>query len=190
MDRHLLLFGNGTHFASGSLPDCLAMTLRTGGLNGTIQPYSIFVAEPQNDGPYEQRSKFTTNTQNDAIFQTNKIFKEGKMVSTEYTKGHGSSNGIVGDADDGEIKNSSQSVDSVDSSKVDKETVHIVHVNPYSEKDNEVEDTPSVKMSKKEFEKKISELSDRSNPSKRSNSGSNLEPEKNKKQKTHKFKLF
>ena len=57
----------------------------------SIQPYSIFVADPQRDGPYEQRTKFTTNTQNDALYQTDKIFKEGKMVSTEYTKGHGSS---------------------------------------------------------------------------------------------------
>ena len=117
------------------------MTLRTGGLNGIIQPYQIFVAEPQSDGPYEQRSKLTTNPQDDALFQSNKIFQEGKMVSTEYRKGHG-----VANVEEGHTTASS-SVPG-DSST---ETVHIVHINPYSEKD-QVQDK-SEKMSKTEIDK-------------------------------------
>ena len=189
MDRHLLLFGSGTNFASGSLPDCLAMTMRTGGLNGTIQPYSIFVADPQRDGPYEQRTKFTTNTQNDALYQTDKIFKDGKMVSTEYTKGHGIATNDNSSSTNNDSETSNQTSDS---SKGGEETVHIVHVNPYSE-DQKTEDK-SVKMSKTDFDKKVAELSEQSN--KLGSKRSYTEPESSnkssasKKSKNHKFQLF
>ena len=64
------------------------------------------------------------------------------MVSTEYTKGHG-----VADVQEGHTTASSSFPG--DSSK---ETVHIVHINPYSEKDQAQD--KSVKMSKNEFDKK------------------------------------
>lgn len=184
MDRHLLLFGSGTHFAHGSLPDCVGMTLRTGGLNGTIQPYRIFVSEPQNDGPYEQRSKFTTNSQDESLYQNDKIFKEGKMVSTEYTKGHGIA-GVEDDsggarATDETLKNNTSTSNSV------KETVHVVHINPYSE--GKIENQ-SVKMSISDYEKKLADLSEQANRS--GSKRPNITPEKaTKKRKTHKFQLF
>ena len=186
MDRRLLLFGSGTHFPHGSLPDCLAMNLRTGGLNGTIQPYRIFVADPQNDGPYEQRSKLTTNSQDEAIYKNNKMFQEGKMVSTEYTKGHGADTVTEKTTDDNKCDSP-------------EETVHVVHINPYIE-DEKMEDKSSitdesVKMSKTEFDQKVYELNEQKNKksnnpntSKRPNTDSVKAPAKKKK--THKFQLY
>lgn len=185
MNRHLLLFGGRTNFANGSLPDCLAMTLRTGGLNGTIQPYSIFVSEPQRDGPYEQRSKLTTDPQDDALYQKKKNYQDGKMITTEYTKGHG----IASATDD---KKTDSSSEQGDSSNNIKETVHIVHINPYNENDNSEKDNledKSVKMSKLDFERKLHEFSENNLTS--GTKRSKNEAEKGtKKKKTHKFQLF
>ena len=180
MDSHLLLFASGTHFAHGSLPDCMAMTLRTGGLNGTIQPYQIYVADPQKDGPYEQRSKLTTNTQDSALYQKDKIFQEGKMISTEYTKGHGIASGSKDTTDD----NINSTIG--DSSNNARETVHVVHINPYIEKDN-LEDN-YFKMSKGEFDRKVAELDEQATKSGTKRSNNELE-KSTKKKKTHKFHL-
>lgn len=179
MNRHLLLFGTGGHFASGSsLPDCLGMTLRTGGLNGTIQPYQIFVAEQQNDGPYEQRSKMTTNSQDEALYQKDKMFQEGKMVSTEYTKGHGD---CV--PNDNTNSDSAPNVDNSDGAK-SSETVHIVHINPYKGETKEGE--KSVRMSKADFDKNVAQLSKRSAASEELKEKVTVA----KKKKNHKFQLF
>ena len=190
MNRHLLLFGSGTHFANGSLPDCVGF-MRTGGLNGTIQPYKIFVAEPHHDGPFEQRSKFTSNPQDESLYKNDNIFKEGKMISTEYTKGHGSTKdneaNSVADDSGGKGGNNSSPTNS------EKETVHIVHVNPYTEKVQE--EGKTVKMSRAEFDKNVAELSEKATTKALKSTASIKRPavteEKNaKKMKIHKFQLI
>lgn len=55
---------------------------RTAGLGGLIQPYQLYIREHAPDGPYEERTQYTSDDQDPTNYNTT-------LETTEFIKGHG-----------------------------------------------------------------------------------------------------
>ena len=57
MDKKVYIFGKGAGFSQGYISSIPGSVLKTSGLAGIKQPFSIYVGMPDADGPYDQRTK-------------------------------------------------------------------------------------------------------------------------------------
>lgn len=83
MDKRIIIFGQSGRFGTcGQLSNYPSSVFKTCGLNGIIQPCKIFIADEQQDGPYETRTKLTTDDQAPTV-------SAKTLHSTEFIKGNG-----------------------------------------------------------------------------------------------------
>ena len=83
MDKKTIIFGLSGKFGStGLISNYPSSVFRTAGLSGIIQPYQVYIRENNQDGPYVERTKLTTDDQDTTQYSS-------CMTTTEYIKGHG-----------------------------------------------------------------------------------------------------
>ena len=170
MDKRIVTFGKSGQFGNGGqLSHYPSTVYKTTGLAGIIQPYQVFVRDQTGDGPYEERSHYSTDNQDPTKFSS-------ELRSTEYIKGHG----------ENESANKGKQLTGQGSSSDTKAKVCQCqsHQEPFSDKASDtahdiVEGAAKapLKISEVEFKRKTAHLEAR-------------EAIPKKKKKSHKFSLY
>ena len=103
MDKKNIIFGLSGKFGStGLISSYPSSVFRTAGLNGIIQPYQVYIRETNQDGPYVERTKLTTDDQDTTQYSN-------RMTTTEYIKGHGDVSEAASKLQPGETQTASTS---------------------------------------------------------------------------------
>ena len=139
MDKKTIIFGLSGKFGStGLLSNYPSSVFRTAGLNGIIQPYQVYIRENNQDGPYVERTKLTTDDQDTTQYSS-------RMTTTEYIKGHG-------DVSEAEVAASKQpgEIQTPSTSKAADETTEAKSAPPQT-----------IKISEIQFKRKLDEHLDK-----------------------------